>query len=294
MPVPATAGGQFVAVTLTGQDVNADGILAVTVQGVGADPYWVINGLDIWTGTDPGQAPQLAAGGPATGRVGAAPLTAAELAPVVQAAVAHWAAAGLNAAHVAELNSVQYQIGTLAGGALGLTGLGVPLVRLDATAAGYGWFVDPTPNQDEEFAAGLSGEEQGLAGSAAAGRMDLLTVVEHELGHVLGLDDLSASSGDIMDASLGVGVRRQVAAADVPVSPVTTPVVVPTSPGPTVSASQAGTPVSSDSTGMLATDTSVQRARRVRHPHGRLATLRHRAAKAATPASGATGQLPPG
>src|SRR5204863_8404462 len=100
-------------------------------------------------------------------------------------------------------------------GALGLTGLGGMVVTLDATAAGHGWFVDPTPGDDSEFALAGGVEGRAPAGSAAAGRMDLLTVVDHELGHVLGLDDLSASSGDVMDVSLAEGVRRLPVAADV-------------------------------------------------------------------------------
>ena len=41
--------------------------------------------------------------------------------------------------------------------------------------------------------------------------MDLLTVVEHELGHVLGLSDIDPSSqpNDLMATTLPPGVRRQ-------------------------------------------------------------------------------------
>src|SRR5262249_2573082 len=56
--------------------------------------------------------PQLAAGGPAASG-GAAALTEADLAPVAQEAVARWAATGLTAAQVAELQAVHYQIGAL-------------------------------------------------------------------------------------------------------------------------------------------------------------------------------------
>jgi hypothetical protein len=48
-------------------------------------------------------------------------------------------------------------------------------------------------------------------------------------------------------------------------------------------------PVSSDSTAVLATDTSVRRTRRVRPARGRLAMLRHHAAKPTTPAGGTAG-----
>jgi predicted Zn-dependent protease len=44
------------------------------------------------------------------------------------------------------------------------------------------------------------------ADSEAAGRMDLLTVVLHELGHVLGLGH--GDEGTLMDDTLSVGTRR--------------------------------------------------------------------------------------
>ena len=45
--------------------------------------------------------------------------------------------------------------------------------------------------------------------------MDLLTVVEHELGHVAGLGDLDPSLDDLMSSSLSKGIRRQASASDV-------------------------------------------------------------------------------
>jgi hypothetical protein len=162
----------------------------------------------------PGQ-PQLAAGGPATAG-GAPALTAAALAPVAQEAVAFWAASGLSTAQVAELNAVRYQIETLGDGVLGLTVLGSSLVSLDATAAGYGWFVDPAAG-DAVFNSAASGQElQAAPGSVAYGRMDLLTVVEHELGHVLGLGDLDpqATPHDLLTQTLAPGIRRLPSVAD--------------------------------------------------------------------------------
>ena len=43
------------------------------------------------------------------------------------------------------------------------------------------------------------------------GKMDLLTVVEHELGHELGLSDVNPTSNpsDLMASTLPTGVRRQ-------------------------------------------------------------------------------------
>jgi hypothetical protein len=51
-------------------------------------------------------------------------------------------------------------------------------------------------------------------GSPAAGRVDLLTVLEHELGHVIGLPD-DAKAGDLMNITLGIGVRRDPSTSEV-------------------------------------------------------------------------------
>src|SRR5262245_32740877 len=80
--------------------------------------------------------PQLAAGGAVAAGDGSV-LTTAQMASVLDQAVALWAASGLTAAQIAQLQAVQYQIGALGGGVLGLTALGSPVVTLDATAAGY-------------------------------------------------------------------------------------------------------------------------------------------------------------
>ncbi len=86
-----------------------------------------------------------------------------------------------------------------------LLGLAFPAenrVLLDADAAGYGWFVDPTPSQSEEFDAAL----RALAGGPAAGRMDLWTVLRHELGHLAGQAD--THDGGLLDGTLSVDTRR--------------------------------------------------------------------------------------
>ena len=74
-------------------------------------------------------------------------------------------------------------------------------ITFDTHAAGYGWFIDPTPLDDLEFYDPRS---------AAMDRMDLLSAVMHEMGHVLGLEDLTGDSltEDIMFARLNPGQRR--------------------------------------------------------------------------------------
>jgi streptogramin lyase len=112
--------------------------------------------------------------------------------PLFAAALARWQAAG---ADTSVLDNVQIQTGNLGGHTLGMAS--GHTIWLDADAAGWGWFVDPTPGEDSEFnTPGDQGEQN---------RMDLLTVLTHELGHSLGLGHDDAG---VMQESLPAGTRR--------------------------------------------------------------------------------------
>jgi hypothetical protein len=79
---------------------------------------------------------------------------------------------------------------------------------LDSNAAGYNWFIDTTPAADSEFLPTSNPNEWvAKAGSAAAGKMDMLSVLLHEYGHALGIDH-SANPNDFMGTTLTAGVRR--------------------------------------------------------------------------------------
>jgi hypothetical protein len=83
-------------------------------------------------------------------------------------------------------------------------------ITLDTDAAGYGWFVDPTPLANEEFKPATNHVFAAWARSPAAGHMDLLTVLLHELGHAVGMPDLNGNDGGLalMAESLAPGMRR--------------------------------------------------------------------------------------
>ncbi len=166
--------------------------------------------------TLPNLPPQLAAGGEGPG--GVPLLSQAELAPVLAAAINAWADAGLSASDVALLHAVTVQITTLPTGYLGGTALGSTTVALSADAAGWGWFIDPTPGPDAAFAQPAAATEWLAAPSSpASGHEDLLKVVMHELGHVLGLGDLNPATSptDLMAETLATGVRRLPSLLDV-------------------------------------------------------------------------------
>ncbi len=145
--------------------------------------------------------PQLATGTPTGAPVGEVLTSTDQLTPLIQAATANWVAAGVNPSL---FNNVQFQIANIGHGVLASTAGKV--ITLDATADGFGWYDNPAasafqpiPNSHAYFA---------MAGSPAAGHMDLLTVLEHELGHILGFEDVDGGD-DLMATTLGAGVRRK-------------------------------------------------------------------------------------
>jgi hypothetical protein len=147
---------------------------------------------------------QLAAGGEGPGS--SELLTSALLAPILAEAIQRWADAGATADQLTALAGVHVSIADLDGAALAQT-IGSSTIIIDSNAAGWGWFVDPTPAQNSEFDLVHSSTEHAASSGEASGHMDLVTVIEHELGHVLGLQSADLA-GDLMSETLGVGVRR--------------------------------------------------------------------------------------
>jgi hypothetical protein len=138
-----------------------------------------------------------------------APLTNAELELEVQGALNRLRQAGVDGAVIGRLSSVQFIVGQLASGLLALSTPAANRVVVDDNAAGHGWFIDYTPGQDEEFGR-IGSSLLATPGSQAAGRMDLLTVLLHELGHLHGWGELDPSihPDALMSLTLGTGTRR--------------------------------------------------------------------------------------
>lgn len=131
--------------------------------------------------------------GPAAGPGSATPVTQADVRALLPRAIAAWQAAGLDTADLRRLSGVGVTVSNLGSTILGFETPG--LVTINQTAAGHAWSL-------------------ASSGPVPAGRVDLLTVLEHELGHVLSLPD-DADPTDLMDTTLGLGVRRSPTAQDV-------------------------------------------------------------------------------
>jgi hypothetical protein len=166
-------------------DLNGDGSVNLT------DVKLVKTSNAHTAGNEPTSFPQfqLFAGPASPGQ--AAPISEATVAALIPEAINAWKAAGLDAADVQLMTQAPVQVAALNGNILGLEQGGA--IWINDTAAGYGWYV---------------------TGKSAASEVDLLTVLEHELGHIVGLPD-NALPGDLMNTSLGLGMRRTPTAADV-------------------------------------------------------------------------------
>jgi hypothetical protein len=141
------------------------------------------------------------------------PLNEQKLLAIVAEAIDRWSAAGLDAHGIRILSQVRVEVTDLPDSYLGLTMPNV--VWIDQDASGFGWFADASPADSMEFRPALSGDGlRARRGTPAFGRMDLLTTVEHELGHVLGLEH-SQDRQDVMSEDLQPGVRKLPNIADV-------------------------------------------------------------------------------
>jgi VCBS repeat-containing protein len=143
-------------------------------------------------------------------------LTQAQLDTVVAAAIAQWAHAGASASQLAALHATTFSVADLSGVTVGEETSGH--ITIDIDAASHGWFVDPTPNDNSEFTHAVNATGTDLytdPSNAAAGHLDLLTTVTHELGHVLGLGDIQSPADDLMYINLVDGERRLPDVADV-------------------------------------------------------------------------------
>jgi len=225
-------------------DTNGDGVVTGPFSAAGTDAYTVyhaegqsgpllnadVNGLGTVNSKDltetvganghavgttpPEKFPQFQLFAGPAGRAGAGTVavTQTQVQALLPEAIDAWRAAGLDPADVRRLEGVQVQVGNLGTSILGLEAANV--ITINQTAAGNDWYVNASAGSSRAFdLVGPGGEELARPGSPAAGEVDLLTVLEHEMGHAVGLSD-NDQAGDLMDTTLGLGIRRAPTAAD--------------------------------------------------------------------------------
>ncbi len=128
----------------------------------------------------------------------------ADLKPLINEAARRWVAAGNSDAQEG-LSKIEVRLVNLPGSFLGLAQ--GHTILIDKNAAGYGWFVDSTPEKDSEFEVVVSPLElHSSQGSATYGLVDLLTVLVHEMGHLLGYEH--GPEKEAMGETLELGVRH--------------------------------------------------------------------------------------
>ncbi|MFL6844992.1 MAG: Ig-like domain-containing protein [Allosphingosinicella sp.] len=134
-------------------------------------------------------------------------LTQSELSSLVDAAIQRWIDAGASPEQVAVMRSVKVGLVDMAGIYVGSAETGT--INIDTDGAGKGWFVDSTPGDDSEYS-GSGTSLAAIPGGAAGGKIDLLTVLMHELGHQIGLsDDYNRNdASDLMYGYVNIGERR--------------------------------------------------------------------------------------
>jgi hypothetical protein len=186
-------------------DIIMGAATAVVVPSARAgDQVGVAPVSDVYSARGPPSADYLLADASSPLASAPAALSTADLQSFAGLALAIWsdalAAQGLSV----PTGTPSFLIADLADGILGQTDGST--ITLDLDAAGHGWFVDATPRDASEFSLVLGTDHLGAApGTAAAGAMDLLTVLLHEIGHWAGYDHDAGIA--LMAPVLGAGER---------------------------------------------------------------------------------------
>ena len=169
----------------------------------------------------PPPAHQIGDPSPAATGITTATLSLDDVDRVAAEARQDWIASGLVPDAASKLATVGLNVGLLADGAIG--GYADGQITIDATGLERGWYTGDA----SEFTAGPNGTFVAITGTDAAQHFDLLTVLEHEYGHALGIADFPDGivPGALMNTSLLEGVRILPSTRDtapLPAAPVVT------------------------------------------------------------------------
>jgi hypothetical protein len=128
---------------------------------------------------------------------------------IVAAAIERWTSTGLTAGQIGILRGIKFDVTDLGGAYLGESSN--THVQIDRNAGGKGWYIGADSSSDSLFSRAVSATRRYTdPSSAPAGHLDLLTAIEHEMGHKLGLDDSYSEKdrNNLMYGYLTVGERR--------------------------------------------------------------------------------------
>jgi hypothetical protein len=136
-------------------------------------------------------------------------ISQSDLDRAVTAAYDRWSSTGLSGEQLAFLRKLKFEVADLPSIYLGEAA--GDRIRVDNNAGGNGWFMDANGASESVFAQKTSATRHYTnPASDAAGRIDLLTTIMHEMGHAIGLPD-SYSEKDrdsLMYGFLTKGERR--------------------------------------------------------------------------------------
>jgi uncharacterized repeat protein (TIGR01451 family) len=209
-------GGNTGTVTTSGTITNVTtGCTGPTVLApVVAEPTLAASSLNTTSGKSAGSQQSTdndvlqALGGERPEQANTPRLSQAELNGIVLAAIERWREAGVSNGELNRMQKLAFEIADLPDDQLAT--FDSKVVRIDDTAAGYGWFADATPLEDSEFGVLVPDKErQATELSSAFGRVDLLTVVMREL-RVASHAKFNAEGqqGWLLQGTLGTSTRR--------------------------------------------------------------------------------------
>ena len=197
--IPVGASSGTIGITVYGDStVEADETFFVNLSAAVNASIADSQGLGTILNDD---RPRLLVSRPAaTNRYVTGDVSSRELIALLSEAKSRWIASGeTTAADLRSLN-IQVRVADLPGRTLGLAEGNT--IWIDRNAARFGWYVDSSPSTDVEFRPTLN-----------SNRVDLLSVISHEMGHLLGMDHVDAHDG--MQATLSPGERHLPASATV-------------------------------------------------------------------------------